>query len=222
MSVYRLEWFRYLGLARRYHLRLCPRAVVEGPAPCPRPFNAFVESSISSRNPMFVGHGTSSFDENEDLLGNQPGVPSSPPPQPQQLVLRAPSIVAFALWHVATPTAWLHEPGRLYCGGCAGHHRASGSQTAAMFPDTLGVGIVRQHPRDNGCERQVLVHFTRAVSRVEGRLSLCSGRLQLFLSHWPSTTGACGSGKLHPVLSVCALRDSLRFSIARLAREKRT
>ena len=137
---------------------------------------------------MFVGHGTSSFDENEDLLGNQPGVPSSPPPQPQQLVLRAPSIVAFALWHVATPTAWLHEPGRLYCGGCAGHHRASGSQTAAMFPDTLGVGIVRQHPRDNGCERQVLVHFTRAVSRVEGRLSLCSGRLQLFLSHWPSTT----------------------------------
>ena len=126
--------------------------------------------------------------DNEDQPGHQPVVPSSPSLQPQQLARHSPSIVAFAFWHVATPTACLHEPGRLYC-GCVGHHRAwsGSSQTVAMFPER-GVGIVRQHPRDNGCEHQVFVHFTRAVSRVEGRLSLCSGRLRLFLSHWPSTS----------------------------------
>ena len=113
----------------------------------------------------------------------QQGCPSAPS---VPLSGHSPSIVALACWHVATPSTWLHEPGRLYC---SAHHSWQVSSVSSTFPD-VPIGIVRQHPRDNGCERQVLLHFSRLVSRAEYgeyRFVLCSGRLQLYLSHWPST-----------------------------------
>lgn len=55
----------------------------------------------------------------------------------------------------------------------------------------LQVTVVRQSPRDDGCESTALLHFARAaVSRCgTDRLDLCVGLLRLYLTHWPSLNG---------------------------------
>ena len=94
----------------------------------------------------------------------------------------SPSILAFASWHIQAPDTYLHEPGRLYCA-----QQGAGRMSCVPHVE-MPEGIVRQHPRDNGCEHQVFLHLTRAVSRVGAEPALCRGRLRLFLSHWPSTS----------------------------------
>mmetsp|Transcript_28041 Transcript_28041/g.83780 ORF Transcript_28041/g.83780 Transcript_28041/m.83780 type:complete len:91 (-) Transcript_28041:116-388(-) len=69
------------------------------------------------------------------------------------------AIAAFAAWNVDIPRGQLHEPGRVFCGGTPPGFEG----TVHRMLQPLEVCVVRQSPRDDGCERLALLHFTRAA-----------------------------------------------------------